>query len=165
MRTLDVDEVIVVSGGAFFTGTMPVIQDPFKPNLGTDVYPGPDLSPGRTILSPLLSMLAEAGHYISFSDEGGSADGVTITCKKPSSGADNDGGFGDCWADKGGFSTLALGVFAGLAFLAGNPPLAAVFTALAGMVGAVAAFSCLVHILGDFCWTEHSFLDRLNLLG
>ena len=157
MRTLDVDEVIVVSGGTFLTGTMPVIQDPFKPQLGTDVYPGPDSSSGRTILSPFLSMLAEMGHHISFSDEGGSADEVTITCKKPSSGADNDGGFGDCWLDKAGLWTGALGVFAGLAVLAGAPPLAAVFTALAGMVGAVAAFSCLVHILGDFCWTEHRF--------
>ena len=160
MRILAVDEVVVVSGGTLIpSGIIPTIKDPFGKE--GDGWWGsgsgtPDF-PGQTHLCPLLRMLAEMGHYISFSDEGGSADGVTITCKKPSSGADNDGGFGDCWVDKGSFSTLALGVAAGLALLASNPPLAAVFNALAGMVGAVAAFSCLVHILGDFCWTEHRF--------
>ena len=47
---------------------------------------------------------------------------------------------------------------AGIAVLAGSAPVAAVFTALAGMVGVVTALSCLVHIWGNFCWTEHRFI-------
>ena len=158
MRMLNIDEVAGVSGGGLvMPGTLPNIQCPFTtPRLGSDVYPS-DLPGvlGQSSISPFLAMLRDMGAYISF--EEGSGDEVTITCKKPSSGADNDGGFGDCWLDKAGLWTGGLATIGGLATLLGAAPVAAVFFALAGMVGAVAAFSCLVHILGDFCWTKHEF--------
>ena len=156
MRMLNIDEVAEVSGGKFVTpGTMPIIQCPFTtPMIGSDVYPS-DLPgvPGQSSISPLLAMLRDMGAYISF--EEGSGDEVTITCKKPSSGADNDGGFGDCWLDKSGLVVGGLSAVALLLSVA-YPPLAAVFGVLAGMVGVVTAFSCLVHVLGDFCWTKHN---------
>jgi hypothetical protein len=156
MRMLNIDEVAEVSGGKFVTpGTMPIIQCPFTtPMIGSDVYPS-DLPGvlGQSSISPFLAMLRDMGAYISF--EEGSGDEVTITCKKPSSGADNDGGFGDCWLDKSGLVVGGLSAVALLLSVA-YPPLAAVFGVLAGMVGVVTAFSCLVHVLGDFCWTKHN---------
>lgn len=159
MRMLNIDEVAEVSGGKLVKpGTMPNIQCPFtSPMMGSDWedWGSPDF-PGQSSISPFLAKLREMGAYISF--EEGSGDEVTITCKKPSSGADNDGGFGDCWLEKGGLWVGVLSTIAGIAVLAGAPPVAAVFTALAGMVGVMTALSCLVHIWGNFCWTEHRFI-------
>jgi len=153
---LNIDEVAEVSGGKLVKpGTMPNIQCPFtSPMMGSDWedWGSPDF-PGQSSISPFLAKLREMGAYISF--EEGSGDEVTITCKKPSSGADNDGGFGDCWLDKGG---LAVGALSAVALLLSGafPPLAAVFGVLAGMVGVVTAVSCLVHMFGNFCWTKHN---------
>lgn len=103
MRMLNIDEVAEVSGGQLVKpGTMPNFQCPFtSPMMGSDWGDwGPPDFPGQSSISPFLAMLRDMGAYISF--EEGSGDEVTITCKKPSSGADNDGGFGDCWLEKGG---------------------------------------------------------------
>ncbi|MFN9115241.1 MAG: hypothetical protein ACK5XN_34720 [Bacteroidota bacterium] len=121
--------------------------------MGSDWDPlMPADGPGKTQYMTLFEMTLRDLGVITF--EEGSGDEVTITCKKPSSGADNDGGFGDCWLDKSGLVVGGLSAVALLLSVA-YPPLAAVFGVLAGMVGVVSAFSCLVHVLGDFCWTKH----------
>jgi hypothetical protein len=156
MRTLALDEVEAVSGGA--SDGLFVIQN--QVNWGQQFSGGTPFGTGSGIsgFEGFKTWLEDQGVILevgSAPSEEGSGGEVTITCKKPSSGADNDGGFGDCWLDKSG---LVVGGLSAVALLlsAAYPPLAAVFGVLAGMVGVVTALSCLVHVLGDFCWTKHN---------
>ena len=156
MRMLALDEVEAVSGGA--SDGLFVIQN--QATWGTQFSGGALFGTGSGIsgFEGFKAWLEDQGVILEVGSapfEEGSGGEVTITCKKPSSGADNDGGFGDCWLDKSG---LVVGGLSAVALLlsAAYPPLAAVFGVLAGMVGVVTAFSCLVHVLGDFCWTKHN---------